>query len=181
MSTDPYADFKSPPSNLDAVLIQLADELQAAEKVVEDAQEALTEAKDVLKDITDIRVPQATDGLDGKFNLSDGRTILVKEDIRSSIAGDKRVPAIKWLDDHDYGFIVKRNVVFTFAKGDDKSHKKFLKKVEKFKIPLVMKEEYSVHHATLNAWIKEQMAEGVELPEEKFGIYRQRVAKVKDA
>ncbi len=182
MSDDPYAALRDDevPSNLDQVLIQLADELTEAADFVAQKEQELADAKDALKDITDIRVPAATDGLDGVFNLSDGRTLTVKEDIRSSIAGDKRVPAIAWLDKHKYGHIVKRELTFAFAKGDMKSHKKFLKAVEKIKIPLVMKEQYSVHHATLNAWVKDQLGQGVELPNEVFGIYRQRVAKVKE-
>ena len=179
--SDPYAEFKEEEkSNLDTVLVQLADELQKAENLVAQKEEELQLAKDELKDITDIRVPEATDGLDGVFNLSDGRTLTVKEDIRSSIAGEKRVPAIKWLDDHKYGHIVKRELIFQFAKGDTKSHDTFRKAVEKLKMPLTMKEQYSVHHATLNAWVKEQLGEGVELPKDVFGIYRQRVAKVKE-
>jgi hypothetical protein len=182
MADDPYAEFKDDavPSNLDTVLMQLADELQEAEALVAQREDELQDAKDALKDITDIRVPTATDGLDGVFNLSDGRSMTVKEDIRSSIAGEKRVPAIKWLDDHKYGHIVKRELVFQFAKGDTKSHDLFRKAVKKLNMPLVMKEQYSVHHATLNSWVKERLGEGVELPKDVFGIFRQRVAKVKE-
>lgn len=180
MTVDLYADFKEDqtPSNLDQVLIQLADELQEAALTVENVENALELAKDKLKDITDIRVPAATDGLEGKFDLSDGRTMTVKETIRSSIAGEKRAPAIRWLDEHDYGHIVKRNLVFSFAKGDTESHKKFVEAVKKIKMPLVMKEDYSVHHMTLNSFVKEKLSEGIELPKDVFGIFRQRVAKV---
>ena len=180
--SDPYADFKDDgvPANLDTVLIQLADELQEAEAKVAQVEEELALAKDQLKDITDIRVPAATDGLEGKFELSDGRTMTVKEEIRASIAGEKRVPAIKWLDDHEYSHIVKREIVFQFAKGDDESHQKFVEAVKEIDMPLVMMEKFSVHPATLKAFVTEQMKEGVELPKDMFGIFRQRVAKVKD-
>ena len=182
MTIDPYAALRDDevPKNLDTVLIQLADELQEAEALVTQREEELADAKDALKDITDIRVPAATDGLEGTFNLSDGRTLTVKEDIRSSIAKEKRVPAIQWLDDHEYGHIVKRELVFKFAKGDTESCNAFKEAVEKIKMPLVMTEQYSVHHATLNAWVKEKLGDGIELPKDVFGIYRQRVAKVKE-
>lgn len=182
MTDDPYAAFKDDaiPGNLENVLIQLADELQDADAAIVAAEEVLEKAKDARKDIAEVRIPAATEGMNGKLLLKDGRTLEVKEDIRSSIAGEKRVPAIKWLDDHDYGHIVKRQLVFSFAKGDDAAFEKFRKAVDKIKMPLVMKEEFSVHHATLNAWVKEQLGEGVELPKEIFGIFRQRVAKVKE-
>ena len=182
MTADPYAAFKdeSIPGNLEIVLMQLADELVAADALILEREEALEAAKDARKDIAEVRIPTATEGMNGKLLLKDGRTLEVKEDIRSSIAGNKRVPAIQWLDDHDYGHIVKRELVFSFAKGDDKAFEKFEKAVKKIKMPLVMKENFSVHHATLNAWVKEQLGEGVELPKETFGIFRQRVAKVKE-
>jgi len=182
MTDDPYAAFKDEaiPGNLEQVLMQLADELEAADEAVAAAELALEAAKDDRKDIAEVRIPAATEGMNGKLLLKDGRTLEVKEDIRSSIAGEKRVPAIKWLDEHDYGHIVKRELVFKFAKGDDKGYKQFQKAVKKIKMPLVMTEQFSVHHATLNAWVKEQLGEGVELPKETFGIFRQRVAKVKE-
>lgn len=182
MVDDAYGDFKddSVPANLDTVLVQLADELQAAQAEVEAAELILEQKKDELKDIAEVRIPAATDGLSGKFTLSDGRELTVKEDIRSSIAGDKRVPAIQWLESHEYGHIVKKQFIFEFPKGDDKSSKAFIKAIKKIKMPLNMKENFSVHHATLNAWVKEQLGEGVDLPRETFGIFRQRVAKVKE-
>jgi len=182
MTDDPYAAFKDEavPGNLEIVLMQLADELQAAEALIAEREAELEKAKDAYKDIAEVRIPAATEGMNGKLLLKDGRTLEVKEDIRSSIAGEKRVPAINWLDEHDYGHIVKRELVFSFAKGDDASFEKFQKAIKAIKMPLVMKENYTVHHATLNAWVKEQLGDGVELPKEIFGIFRQRVAKVKE-
>lgn len=182
MPADPYAAFKDEaiPGNLEIVLMQLADELVAADALILEREEALEAAKDARKDIAEVRIPLATEGMNRKLVLKDGRTLEVKEDIRSSIAGEKRVPAIKWLDDHEYGHIVKRELVFSFAKGDDEAFEKFEKAVKKIKMPLVMKENFSVHHATLNAWVKEQLGMGTELPKEVFGIFRQRVAKVKE-
>ncbi len=182
MAADPYSSVKSdkPSGNLDVVLCQLADELQKAEWLVKEKEQELAEAKIAVTDIAEKRIPEATDGLEGKFELSDGRTLTVKEDIRSSIAGEKRVPAIQWLDDNEYGHIVKRELVFQFAKGDTERFEAFQKHIKKLKLPLVMKEQFSVHHATLNAWVKEQLKDGVDLPKETFGIFRQRVAKVKE-
>lgn len=186
MSSDPYADFREDdlPGNLDTVLVQLTDELQEAQGYVELKEKELEEAKDALKEIAEMRIPAATDGLEGKFTLSDGRTLEVKEDIRSSIAGEKRIPAIRWLDEHDYGHIVKRVISVEFGKDSDEFVAEFKEALDEFRMktkrPLVVKEQYSVHHATLNAWVKEQLCEGVELPRDTFGIFRQRVAKVKE-
>lgn len=187
MSDDPYSDFKddSVPTNLQAVLISLADELQEADKAVEAAEQTLEVVTDLRKDIAERRIPEATDGMNGKLLLSDGRTLEVKEEIRSSIAGEKKVPAINWLDLNDFGHIVKREVKASFGKDATEVVKAFIEHCKKFEHPdlpagVVIKTDYSVHHATLNSWVKEQLAEGVELPKDTFGIFRQRTAKVKE-
>lgn len=178
--SDPYADFKSGTgSNMDATLISLADELVAAQRLVEAKEEELRLAKDALKDIAEVKIPTATDGLEGKFTLSDGRELTVKEDIRSSIAGEKKLPAIKWLDDNGYGHIVKREVKFIFGKDSQEQVDRLMNALSTLDNLPPVKNELSVHHSTLNSWVKEQLSEGVELPNETFGIYRQRVAKVK--
>ena len=179
---DNYAAFRDdkPSDNLTAVLRTLADEYLAAEAEVARIEAELEVAKTNLKDIAENRIPQATDGMEGKFNLGDGRELQIKEEIRSSIAGEKRDPAIKWLDEHGYGHIVKRELVFEFPKGDEARSKAFIEAVQKLGMPLVMKSNFSVHHATLNSWVKERLGEGDALPNETFGIFRQRTAKVKD-
>jgi len=179
---DDYAAFRDdrPSDNLNAVLRSLADEYLAAEAKVALIVVELELANAELKDIAETRIPQATDGMEGKFNLGDGREMIVKEEIRSSIAGEKREPAIKWLDDNNYGHIVKRELVFEFPKGDEARTKAFIEAVGKLEMKLVMKSNYSVHHATLNSWVKERLGDGVELPKDTFGIFRQRTAKVKD-
>lgn len=181
MSPDPYAAIKrDKKSNLDTVLVQLADELVKAEFLVEQKEQELIEAKQAVQDIAEKRIPEVTDGLEGDFQLSDGRTLRVREEIRASIAGEKRIPAITWLDAHDYGHIVKRELIFQFAKGDDERFKVFQERIKAMNLPLVMKEQYTVHPATLKAWVKEQLSEGIDLPIDTFGIFRQQIAKVKD-
>ena len=182
--TDEYAEFRDEPTgNFTTVLRQLADELVLAEQNILKAQEALEVANAVKKDIAEFRIPQMTDGMDGKFNLGDGRELSVKEEVRASIAGEKRIPAINWLDDNDYGHIVKRQIIIEFGKNETERSEKFLecvKELEKELGTLVVKKNWSVHPATLVSWVKEQLGEGVNLPTEIFGIFRQRVAKVKE-
>jgi hypothetical protein len=181
--TDDYAAFREdkPNDNLMAVLKSLADELEQADAEVVAAENALEEAKNKRKDIAENRIPQATDGMEGKFNLGDGRELQVKEEIRASIAGEKRVPAIQWMDNNGYGHIVKRQVIFEFPKGDEERYEKFMEAIKAVDVPnLVMKPNFTVHPATLVSWVKEQLGEGVDLPADTFGIFRQRTAKIKE-
>lgn len=182
MDDDPYGSFKDDNSNLTIVLRTLADELMAADAEVKRITEELEVATNLRRDIAETRIPAATDGLDGKFELGDGRTLTIKEEIRASIAGDKKVPAIQWMDAHGFGHIVKRQMTFEFAKDDQARAEMFKKVIGPImqEMQLVMKENHQVHPATLVAWVKERLGEGDDLPVDIFGIFRQRTAKVKD-
>lgn len=183
MQDDPYADFKSGDNdNLKTVLRQLADELVEAMADVDRIKEELKTAENVVKDLTENRIPSVAEGLEGKFDLGDGRTLTIKEEIRASVAGEKLAPAVEWLDAHDYGGLVKRNLTFEFGKDDDERVKKFKEAVEPIlkEQKLVLKEKHAIHPATLVAWVKERLEEGDKLPVDVFGIFRQRIAKVKE-
>jgi hypothetical protein len=181
MTDDPYADFKDDgvPKNLMNVLMQLADELVEAERIAEEKKEELRLAEVKVSEIKNNRIPDAAEGLKGKFKLDDGRELEINETIRASIAGDKRVPAINWLDGNDYGHIVKRELVIAFDRKDEEGLRKFKELIASSDNPLNMKENYSVHPQTLMAFVREKMGEGVNLPKDVFGIFRQREAKVK--
>jgi site-specific DNA-cytosine methylase len=183
MKEDPYAEFNSDENdNLKNVLRQLADELVEANAEVDRIKEQLLVAENVVKNLTDNRIPAVAEGLEGKFDLGDGRTLTIKEEIRASVAGEKLAPAVEWLDAHDYGNLVKRNLIFEFGKDDDERVKKFKEAVEPIlkQQRLVLKEKHAIHNATLVAWVKERLEEGDNLPVDVFGIFRQRVAKVKE-
>lgn len=181
---DAYGDFREdlgPNSNLLMVLNQLADELIEAQKEVEEVEQLLKEKKAYADDIAQFRIPAATDGLEGKFDLGNDRILEVKEEIRASVAGEKLAPAVQWLTDNDFGSIVKRTIVFEFGKDDDEKVKKFKESMTPIikEQKLVFKEKAAIHPQTLLAWVKERLKEGDKLPVETFGIFRQKSAKVK--
>ena len=169
-----------PSSNLKAVLRSLADELTTAQEEVERKELELQRAKAVLRDITDNRIPAATEGMDGVLDLGDGRRLEIKEEIRASIAGDKKYPAIRWLDDNGYGNIVKRKLEIFFDKTEQDKVQAVINALKKSGFDFPMKEDYSIHWKTLESWVRERLGEGDSLPSETFGIYRQRSAKVKE-
>lgn len=183
MSDDPYAAVREPVnSNLNHVLMGLADELEAAEAYVIQKEQELEDAKDALREISEKRIPSAVEGLEGKFTLPDGRELKVAEEIRASIAKERRVPAIQWLDKHGYGNIVKRQLIFEFDRKEQEKFRKFMEKVGKMKLPgLNMKEQFSVHHMTLTSWVRERLKEGDTIPFDVFGVFRQTTSKVKPA
>lgn len=186
MATDDlYDEFKDdvgPGPNLLPLLNQLADELLEAQKELEEAEEVVTKAKEKVKNISEKRIPAATEGMFGEFDLGDARSLILKKQVHASIAGEKKDPAIGWMDKNGHDKLVKRQLIIELPKdslNDFKLVSEAVNKMTGLKAKPVLKSNFSVHHATLKSWVKEQLGEGVDLPREIFGIYDYVEAKVK--
>ncbi len=181
MAVDEYAEYRGNDHNLKRVLTDLAEELDFAQKEVDNKKSELEDAQAHLKELSHRTIPEAADGLDGKFELEGTeRQLIIEEIIRASIAEERKEPAIKWLDENGYGNLVKRQLIIEFNRDDEERYKSFVEHIKMFPGPnLVIKRTDSVHHATLTSWVREKLEAGVDLPVQIFGIFRGRVAKLK--
>jgi len=167
--------------NLMTALTSLADQQEAAQAEVERLEALLDEAKKNLARISEIEIPKLMDGIEGKLNLPDGRQVTIAEKIRSSISSDKKPLAMKWLDDNDHGGLIKRRFIIEFGRDQEEWAKQFEAQLASSKTPLNVKQERNVHWQTLDAFVREQLEEGGDLPLDLFGVFRQRSAKIKAA
>ncbi len=175
-----YEDTSKPVigDNLMKALISLADRQEGLEADIEDLEAQLEKKKTSLALIADKELPNMLDGVIGNLVLEDGRVIEIFEKVRASIAGKKSAPATKWLDENGFGSIVKREFVINFNKDDEKWADKFERDLAQRKKPLNVKRKRSVHPQTLEAFVREQLGQGVKIPTDLFGIYRQRKSKI---
>lgn len=174
-----YKDDEVIGDNLMAVLTGLADQQEAAEAEVLRLEELLKEAKKNVLLYSETSIPQALDGLEGKFKLTDGRSITIKEDVRSGLTKENKPKGLLWLNNNGHSAIVKREFKIEFGKGDDKWADKFERDLAKRKKPLNVKRSMSVHASTLKAFVRQALEDGEDIPQKLFGVYRQRVAKIK--
>lgn len=181
-----YSDFidgKEPiGGNLMARIEGLAQEQLDADTRVANLEEQLVEAKEVLRNISESRLPTLLEesGLVlSTITTPAGHVIKVDEVIRGSIPKANQEPAFKWLEDNDNGNLIKRNFSIDFGKGDEKWADKFQRDCAQRKKPLNIKRKKTVHPQSLLAFVRQQLADGVDFPLKTFGVYRQRMAKVK--
>lgn len=165
--------------NLMAQIVGLADKQERLEAEIEDLEGQLEKKKTELKSIANREIPELLSGLTGSLLLPDGRTVEIAEYLRASIAGDKAGPATKWVEDHGHSSIIKREFVISFNKDDEGWAKKFEQDLRKRKRPLNVKIKRTIHPKTLESWVREQLKNGVALPKDIFGIYHQKISKVK--
>ena len=129
----------------------------------------LEHAKEALKQIQENLLPEAMLTVGMKtFTLANGGKITIKEDIFASIRKECLGQAVNWLDENGLGGIVKDQVNVDFGRGELSDTKMLLDFCKD--AGFNASEKLSVHSQTLKATIKEQMAKGVQFPEEFFSV-----------
>lgn len=166
--------------NAMAQLNGLARDQANAEALVASLEERVKDAKLVARNISEKTLPAIMDELGLEtFKTTDGFEISVKEEIRGNIPKNNPEPAFKWLEDNGEEKLIKREFTIQFGKGEEAWAKKFMRDLRQRKKPLNCKVKRTVHVQTLKAFVREQLEEGVPIPLETFGVFRQRLTKVK--
>lgn len=178
-----YSDFKEnePVDSVLAKISALAVEQKKAEAEVARLEEELKKAQDKLRDISEFRLPALMDSIEmTDFTLRDGSKIKVDEKLRASIPSIHETAAFKWLEENRQGGLIKRQFLIDFNREQEEWAAKFAKELSERDDPLNFKCKRSVHPQTLAAFVREQLEEGVAIPLDIFGVFRQRVTKISD-
>lgn len=128
-----------------------------------------------------------------KFTLTTGEIIEAAPFIRASIPSltaiekadadeksaliNRREEAFVWLKTHNAGALIKNQLTVEFGKGQDAIAKNLFASV--LEQGLKAKCEESVHFQTLNSFVKENLAKGVDIPFETFSIFSGHKATIK--
>jgi len=177
-----YLDYVQPLAASEALarLTQLASEQAKAEAEVARIEAELQAAKDALKVISETSVPELMDELGmTSFKTASGLTVDIKETIRASIPKNKQPLAFNWLREHGNAALIRRVISLPFGKGEDERAQEVMDILAQE--GLHPDDVLSVHPSTLSAFVKEKLEKGEEIPTELFGVFRQRVSKVKPA
>lgn len=158
----------------------LAEQQAAAVLRVETITQELKEAKANLQSIAEVELPDLMDELGiAEFKTSAGYDIKVTENIRGSIPKKTEADAFAWLDENGYEKLIKRQFQIEFGKNEEEWAGKFEEELTKHDRPLHIKKKRTIHPQTLWAFVSSELKEGTEIPMELFGVYRQRIAKIK--
>lgn len=156
-------------------IASLANRQMAAESQVALLEEQLRAAKDNLQNISWNLLPDAMRacGL-AEFKMDTGESIKIKEEVRASISEINRPVALKWLRDHKHGAIIKNNITVPLspAEGVEQEVIQFLDQHN-----LQYDQKQAVNVRTLASWVKEQLAQGNEVPP-SISYFEQRISKV---
>ena len=149
---------------------ELAERQVAAEAEVADKKAALKESEEKCKYISEVLLPNAMEeaGL-SSFTLENGAAVSVKREYTASISAENWPDAENWLRERNLDGIIKHNVELSFGKGEDASAIRAVDAlVEMGYAPIDKK---AIHPMTLKAFVKEQLQQGVDVPQKTFGLF----------
>ena len=155
--------------------------LRGAEKNVADLNADLQEAKEEMRRLQEDDLPELMRELGlSEIKLEDGSKVTVVDEVDCSISEERRSRAHAWLADNGFGGIIKSAITVEFGRDE---HDEALAAAEKIYSATgraaLLKE--GVHPQTLKAFVKEQMAAGVTIPQELFGLRPYSKAKLTKA
>lgn len=109
--------------------------------------------------------------------LKDGTKITVDTVYFAKIKQADNEQAYTWLRNNGFGDLIKRRLSIEFTKGEDI-------RASDIKLGLIdngciVKDQESIHHQTLNGFVREQISMGNNIPRDLLGVYQRNEAKVK--
>lgn len=168
------------PADKTKQLSELALLMRETELEVEQKEAALKEAKQRFKDIAEVQLPSLMDDLGcAEFTTSNGIKITVREDIRAAIPENFLPQAIGWLEENNHGDLVKREFKILFGRNEEEWAKEFEAMLSQSDRQLNVEVKRGVHPSTLSAFVRGLLEQGEDFPQSLFGVFRQRIAKLK--
>lgn len=159
-------------------ITKLAKKQNTIETEIEILEEKIKEKKEELKEISESFLPEKMESLGlSTFRTIEGLVVKVKDKIRASLNVDNRPKGYDWLEKNGHEGMIKTHVFVPYKKGEVKEAYELIEKLQK-EMGRIAKIERKVEFQTLQAFIKEQLAQGKDVPLDIFGVYRQRVSEV---
>ena len=168
-------------TTLDSEYAKITEKAIALQKLQEDVktlEHALKETKEKLRIVEEQELPEAMQAANlQEIKLTNGAKITMSQFYKGSISEKNRDAAHNWLLNNNHGGIIKHEVSLKFGKDEGEKANDAVQSLKQKGLDPAVKE--SVHPQTLNAFVREQLTSGKDLPADLFGVYVGSRAKLK--
>ncbi len=162
------------PPSLQEVLTLARRQVQL-EELISDIEGNLKDLKEQHRALSEVDLPNAMEECGGlkTLILDTGEKVELKKDFAVGIASERREEAYTWLEQHNYGALIKTEVSVAFGKGGLETARRLQEALLKKKVPALLSRD--VHWQSLKAFVTERMAEPIpkkkadRFPAELFG------------
>lgn len=158
---------------------RLARALVDADARVDDAEQALKDAKERARVLREETIPSVMQELGLKdLTLDTGQKLKVQQEVYASIPASEKPRAYAWLTDNGFGGLLKTTLTIEFGRGERDKALEYVQVLHD-EHGLSASFEEGVHAQTLKAFLKEQISAGrADLPLEIFGARPVWAAKI---
>jgi hypothetical protein len=180
MAEDAAAAAEASASSSDALtrITTLAELLIEQTATVARLEAELKTAQELARRTEEVDIPELMRELNlEKFTLADGSEVSLVDEVQCYISEDRKPEAFAWLADHGLDGVIKTAITVSFGKDERTSADILAELVKAQGYTPELKE--SIHPQTLKALMREQLAEGVDVPRDPFGLRPYSKAKVK--
>lgn len=159
-------------------IVKLAEILVQQQTMFKELEQRTKDAKAAMlqTEREDLPMLMAEAGLQ-EIKLSDGSIVRITEDCDAKITDRTREGALSWLVDNGFGGLVKTQVSVAFGRGMREEASEVRDRLAEQYEGVELKED--VHHSTLKAFVKEQLAEGRPIPMDLFNVHPYNKATLK--
>ena len=155
----------------------LAQQLLVVQKDIEEKKLELKELEEQFRQISESSLPEALQSANlSEIVLSDGTKLSVAPFYKGHISEKNRPAALEWLMKNGHGALIKNEISLKFGRDEDERAQDTIASLQQRGLSPSVKQ--GVHAQTLNAFVKEQLTNGKDLPSEIFGIYVGSRAKI---
>lgn len=151
-------------------LSELVDQMMTVRDEVASAELTLATLQAKAKDLEEIQIAGLMEaiGIDS-IKTASGVEVTLQTLPKPSITEEKREQCMNWLESHGHGGLIKRVVAIAFNREQEAEAKALISEIRPKYAGVVEKKD--VHASTLAAWVKNQLAEGAEIPLELFSVH----------
>lgn len=177
-----YSEYDEFPDTSDVLgqISSLAEQQLEYQERVEELDSQLRVAKARLSSIAEHEIPALLDQVGvSELTTSNGVKIKISEKIRVSVSKQNQNDAMDWLVSNGHGGMIKSEVTAKYDRGQEEIASNLRDMLEDALGEDHVSQGRKVEPSTLRAFIKRQLEEGVDVPLELFGVFRQRISEIK--
>lgn len=158
-----------------STLIEQLFELEREKEATEERLKNLQQQIDIIRQDD---IPAYMDSINtASITTTDGWEVKVHKDYFASISEKRRDEAMAWLRENGFGDLIKNEAKISFNAGEDDRAMSLIDNLTAQGYRATIKE--TVHPQTLRAFVREQKDNGGSIPDDVFGVYPTREAKIK--
>lgn len=167
----------------DNILAQIsasAEEVVRRQQALEEAEALVKLRKEELRQVVEEELPALMEAAgQRKVTTRSGLSVSLDETIYANISQERAPEALAWLVDNGHEALIKNEYTIAFPKNSAAAAEAFEEYLNSnLRRKANLKHKTGVHPSTLSSWVREELADGREIPLDLLGVTRRKVCKV---